>query len=139
MARRLSFRVAQPITIWGFWIASILLISLIAVASNHTKFHQPGVKNQALSQAYYYATFAAGLYQIISYLVSHTKGEYVKSTDPHIFQDDVYGLWSAQRALQQKIQAYHSTTDAHAADYLFLVLPPPRGAGVFENRGMEVP
>jgi potassium channel subfamily K len=70
MARRLSFSVAQPITICGFWIASIILIALIAVASNHTNFHQPGVEDPALTQAYYYATFAAGLYQIISYLVS---------------------------------------------------------------------
>jgi len=70
MARRLSFRAAQPITIWGFWIASVTLIVLIAVASDRKKFHQPGVEDQALTQAYYYATFAAGLYQIISYLVS---------------------------------------------------------------------
>jgi potassium channel subfamily K, other eukaryote len=74
MARRLSFNVAQPITIWGFWMASILLIALVAVASNHKDFHQPGVKDQALTQAYYYAIFAAGLYQLISYLVSNKKG-----------------------------------------------------------------
>jgi potassium channel subfamily K len=70
MARRLTFRVAQPTTIWGFWIASVILIALIAVVSDRKKFHQPGVEDQALTQAYYYATFAAGLYQIISYLVS---------------------------------------------------------------------
>lgn len=68
MARRLSFKIAQPITILGFWFASVLLIALIAVAAHD--FHAPGVRNQALTQAYYYAIFAAGLYQIISYLVS---------------------------------------------------------------------
>lgn len=81
MARRLSFRVAQPITIWGFWIASICLIALIAEASNHQKFHEPGVEDQALTQAYYYATFAAGLYQIISYLVSNAKDSDMSGTD----------------------------------------------------------
>jgi potassium channel subfamily K, other eukaryote len=69
MARRLSFKTAQPITTWGFWIASVLLIALVAVASSHQLFHKPGVRDQALTQAYYYAAFAAGLYQIISYMV----------------------------------------------------------------------
>jgi potassium channel subfamily K, other eukaryote len=70
MARRVSFSIAQPITILGFWSASILLIALIAVASHD--FHAPGVKDQALTQAYYYAIFAAGLYQVISYLMCVT-------------------------------------------------------------------
>ena len=69
MARRLSFKIAQPITIWGFWIASVLLIALVAVASSHKLFHEPGVRDQALTQAYYYAVMAAGLYQVISYMV----------------------------------------------------------------------
>ena len=67
MARRVSFPVAQPITILGFWMASLLLIALVAVAAHD--LHAPGVDNQALSQAYYYAIFAAALYQIIAYLV----------------------------------------------------------------------
>ena len=69
MAQRLSFKIAQPITILGFWIASVLLIALVAVASSHKLFHKPGVGDQVLTQAYYYAVFAAGLYQIISYMV----------------------------------------------------------------------
>ena len=82
MARRLSFRIAQPITILGFWIASILLIGLIVNASSSHSFHED-IKNQALTQAYYYAIFAAGLYQIISYLMCVTvygayKGHYSK-------------------------------------------------------------
>jgi potassium channel subfamily K, other eukaryote len=70
MARRLSFSHAQPITILGFWSASILLIALIAVASHDLR--APGVKDQALTQAYYYAIFAAGLYQVISCLMCIT-------------------------------------------------------------------
>ena len=81
MAHRLRFEIAQPITIIGFWMASILLIILIAIAAHD--FHAPGVKNQALTQAYYYAIFAAALYQIISYLMCTTvwgayKGHYSK-------------------------------------------------------------
>lgn len=70
MARRVSFSVAQPITILGFWSASVLLIALVAFAAYD--FHAPGVENQALTQAYYYAIFAAGLYQVISYLMCVT-------------------------------------------------------------------
>jgi potassium channel subfamily K, other eukaryote len=82
MARRVPFQIAQPITILGFWIASVLLIGLIAYAASSHSFHK-GIKNQALTQAYYYAIFAAGLYQIISYLMCVTvygayKGHYSK-------------------------------------------------------------
>ena len=51
----------------------MLLVALVAVASSHKHFHEQGVKDQALTQAYYYATFAAGLYQIISWLVRNVK------------------------------------------------------------------
>jgi len=70
MTRRVPFYIAQPVTIIGFWVASLLLIVLVAVAAND--LHAPGVKHQALSQAYYYAAYAAGLYQIISYLMCVT-------------------------------------------------------------------
>ena len=67
MGRRVSFAIAVPVTILGFWFASVLLIILIGVASHKTWV--PRAQTQALTQAYYYAIFAAGLYQIISYLV----------------------------------------------------------------------
>jgi potassium channel subfamily K, other eukaryote len=81
MARRVSFSHAQPVTILGFWSASILLIALIAVASHDLR--EPGVEDQALTQAYYYAIFAAGLYQLISCLMCITvwgayRGNYSK-------------------------------------------------------------
>ena len=92
MARRVPFSIAQPITILGFWTASVLLIGLIAVAAND--FDAQGVPNQALTQAYYYAIFAAGLYQIISYLMCITvwgafTGKYSKE----------FKLTTAQRTL----------------------------------------
>jgi len=99
MARRVPFKIAQPITILGFWFASILLIALIAVAAHD--FHAPGVKNQALTQAYYYAIFAAALYQLISYLMCCTvygayKGYYSKE----------FKLTVAQRTLMLQTIAY---------------------------------
>lgn len=99
MAGRVSFSIAQPITIIGFWLASILLIALIAVASH--AFHAPGVQDQALTQAYYYAIFAAGLYQIISYLMCVTvygayRGHYSKE----------FKLTVAQRTLMLQTIAF---------------------------------
>ncbi|KAJ9607368.1 hypothetical protein H2200_008441 [Cladophialophora chaetospira] len=100
MARRVPFRIAQPITILGFWMASILLIGLIAYASSSHSFHN-GIEAQALTQAYYYGVFAAGLYQIISYLMCVTvygayRGHYSKE----------FKLTVAQRTLMLQTIAF---------------------------------
>jgi potassium channel subfamily K len=68
MARRLSFVIAQSITIVGWFLSSFLLISLISVAnSDHFRLSPP--QQHALTQAYYYAIIAAALYCIISLLM----------------------------------------------------------------------
>lgn len=100
MAKRVRFEIAQPITILGFWMASVLLIGLLAVASTRI-FRAPGVQNQALTEAFYYAIFAAGLYQIISYLMCVTvwgayKGAYSKD----------FNLTVAQRTLMLQTIMY---------------------------------
>ena len=69
MARRLSFSIAQPITIIGWYIASILLISLVTAAVHVVKV--PG-ESRALTQAFYYAIIAAVLYFIIATFMSFT-------------------------------------------------------------------
>ncbi|EXJ66006.1 uncharacterized protein A1O5_10983 [Cladophialophora psammophila CBS 110553] len=79
MARRLPFAVAQSITILGFWCASILLIGPVAKVAYD--LHSAQGRNYVLSQAYYYAIFAVGLYQLISYILCVTvygacKGHY---------------------------------------------------------------
>ncbi|KAK7731422.1 hypothetical protein SLS57_001361 [Botryosphaeria dothidea] len=76
MARRLSFNIAQPITIGGFSMASILLIILVSLASSGIFRIQPA-EAHALSQAFYYGIIAATLYAIISMLMVLT----------------VYGAW----------------------------------------------
>ncbi|KAF2022036.1 voltage-gated potassium channel [Aaosphaeria arxii CBS 175.79] len=82
MARRVSFAIAQPITIIGWYLASFLLIVLVSVASSGSFRIQPR-KEHALSQAYYYGIIAASLYFIISTLMIITvygayKGHYPK-------------------------------------------------------------
>ncbi|KAL8971161.1 MAG: hypothetical protein Q9183_001184 [Haloplaca sp. 2 TL-2023] len=69
MARRLSFNVAQPITIVGWFISSILLIALVIAATYGMDL--PG-QNRALTQAFYYAIIASGLYFIIAALMCVT-------------------------------------------------------------------
>ncbi|KAK5955134.1 hypothetical protein OHC33_003813 [Knufia fluminis] len=90
MAKRVRFEIAQPITILGFWAASVLLIGLLSYAST-TAFDAPNVQNQALTQAYYYGLFAASLYQIISYLMCITvwgayRGSYSKDFELTVAQ-----------------------------------------------------
>ncbi|KAK5020107.1 hypothetical protein LTR60_000829 [Cryomyces antarcticus] len=81
MARRLRFSIAQPITIIGFLLASFILVVLVAVAS--TPAFQTSDASHALTQAFYYANFAAGLYFIIALLMLATvwgayRGHYEK-------------------------------------------------------------
>ncbi|KAL8630945.1 hypothetical protein Q9189_003362 [Teloschistes chrysophthalmus] len=80
MARRLSFSIAQPITIIGWFISSTLLIALVVTATYSLKL--PG-QDRALTQAFYYAIIASGLYFIIAALMCITvygafKGHYPK-------------------------------------------------------------
>lgn len=80
MARRLSFSIAQPITIVGWFISSFLLIALVVTATYSLKL--PG-QDRALTQAFYYAIIAAGLYFIIATLMCVTvygayKGHYTQ-------------------------------------------------------------
>jgi potassium channel subfamily K, other eukaryote len=68
MARRLPFRIAQPITIVGWFVASFLLIGLVSVMETPA-LHKEGVKDQALTQAYYYGIMAAVLYFFVASLM----------------------------------------------------------------------
>ena len=82
MTRRLSFAIAQPITIVGWFLSSILLIALVAVASTDLFRIHPTTEH-ALSQAFYYGIIAATLYFVIASLMSLTvygayRGHYPK-------------------------------------------------------------
>ncbi|KAI9780275.1 MAG: Potassium channel [Geoglossum umbratile] len=78
MAQRLSFSVAQPITIVGWYISSFLLVALVAFAPSGLRLPPT---NHAFTQAYYYGIMAAAIYFIISSLMVVTvlgayKGHY---------------------------------------------------------------
>ena len=101
MARRVPFSVAQPITILGFWIASIILITLVSVASS-SLFEPSGAGSHALTQAYYYAIFAAGIYQIVSYLMCVT----------------VYGAWKGHYSKEFKLTVAQRTLMLQTISFL---------------------
>jgi potassium channel subfamily K len=93
MARHLHFGLSMSITIVGWFMASFLLMALVAVASTSTFRIQP-MTEHALSQAYYYGIIAAALYFIIASLLIFTvygaqKGRYPKE----------FRLTSSQRTL----------------------------------------
>lgn len=91
MTRRLSFSIAQPITIFGWFIASILLIALVTTTVHRLKI--PG-ENRALTQAFYYAIMAAALYFMIASLMCVTVYGAFKEHYPKEFR-----LSASQRTL----------------------------------------
>ncbi|KAJ5111037.1 hypothetical protein N7532_001572 [Penicillium argentinense] len=70
MARRIRFEIAQPITIIGWYISSALLIGILIPVG--VLMYKPQNDGRIYSQGYFYATFAAGLYFIISALLTVT-------------------------------------------------------------------
>ncbi|KAF2397489.1 voltage-gated potassium channel [Trichodelitschia bisporula] len=80
MARRLPFAIAHTITIGGWLLSSALLIALV-VAGNSPALRLYPREKYTLTQAYYYAIFAAVLYCVVSFLLVITvygtyKGHY---------------------------------------------------------------
>ncbi|KAI3321185.1 voltage-gated potassium channel [Xylariaceae sp. AK1471] len=67
MTKRVRFSIAQPVTIVGWYVSSILLIALCATASGPLLL-KPEIE-YVWSQAFYYGLFAAILYFIIASLM----------------------------------------------------------------------
>jgi potassium channel subfamily K len=92
MARRIRFQVAQPIIIIGWYISSFLLLGILIGLG--VLMYEPQNAGHVYTQAYFYGTFAAGLYFIIASLLVVTawgahKGHYSRE----------YKLTTSQRTL----------------------------------------
>lgn len=92
MARRIRFVVAQPIIIIGWYISSFLLLGILIGLG--VLMYLPENAGHVYTQAYFYGTFAAGLYFIIASLLVVTawgahKGHYSRE----------YKLTTSQRTL----------------------------------------
>lgn len=97
MARRLSFNIAQPITILGWYLSSIILIALTA------SMHRDDLKfpGRALTQSFYYAIMAALVYFIVATLMCLTVYGAVKGRYSRQFQ-----LTASQRTLMLQTIAF---------------------------------
>ncbi|MCJ1473455.1 Potassium channel [Lambiella insularis] len=114
MARRLSFSIAQPITIFGWYISSLLLIGLIVAATYSPSLQLPAAEDRALTQAFYYAIMAAGLYIVVSSLMVIT----------------VYGAYSGHYPREFKLSMSQRTLMLQTISYLTYL---ECGAAVFSN------
>ena len=109
MARRLSFSIAQPITIVGWYLASILLIGDLTAIIHIVKV--PG-ERRALTQAFYYAIFACGIYFIIASLMVYT----------------VYGAWKGHYSKEFKLSMAQRTLMLQTISFMIYMVG---GAGVY--------
>ena len=109
MARRLSFPIAQPITILGWYLSSILLIADLASIIHIVKV--PG-QRRALTQAFYYAIFAAALYFIIASLMVFT----------------VIGAWRGHYSKEFKLNTSQRTLMLQTISFMIYMVG---GAGVY--------
>lgn len=106
MAHRVKFSIAQPLTIAGFLTAGVLLIADIVALTSLPHYglqdpaYQPSSRHD-LSQAYYYAIWAAAIYIIIGALMCLTvygalKGHYSKD----------FHLTNSQRTLMLQTMSF---------------------------------
>ncbi|KAF5018163.1 hypothetical protein F66182_9873 [Fusarium sp. NRRL 66182] len=95
MARRVRFSIAQPITIVGWYISAVLLISLLATAADplYDGFKYPS-KELVWSQAFYYGMWAAILYFVDASLMVVT---FYGASTGHYSKD--FNLTPSQRTL----------------------------------------
>lgn len=85
MTERLRFDIAQPIVIAGWFISGFILIALVSAAEKHVPL--PDNPLASYSQAFYYATFAGGLYVLLSVMLMMT----------------AYGIWIGHYGEQFKL------------------------------------
>ncbi|MCJ1416309.1 Potassium channel [Xylographa parallela] len=114
MARRLSFSIAQPITIVGWYISSFLLIGLLATASHSPSMELTAAEDRAFTQAFYYAIMAAGLYIIVASLMVIT----------------VYGAYAGHYPREFKLTMSQRTLMLQTISYLVYL---ESGAAVFAH------
>ena len=110
MGGRIRFGVGQSVTIIGWYIASLLLIGLVAAAPDHLQL--PAGEARTFSQAYYYACFSAALYFILSTMMVVTAyGVYIGKYSKE------YKLTMAQRTLMFQTVTFLGYLLAAAAVY----------------------
>lgn len=107
MSDRIRFSIAQPVTIIGFYMASVILIGLVIATPIHLQS-----QGKTLSQGFYYACFAAFIYFVIASLLLLTLlGVYLGKYSRH------YKLTMTQRSLMWQTMTFVGYLLASAAVY----------------------
>lgn len=114
MSGKGRFEISQPITIIGFSVAAIMLISIVGKASTNA-FLQAGGKSASLTQAYYYAIWASGLYVLISLLMIFTVWGALSGKYDRLFQ-----LTPSQRTLMLQNMSFMAYLLIGALIYSYL-------------------
>ncbi len=113
MAEKIPYRVAAVFVIIGWWISSALLLGLVAAAPSQLQL--PSGQSHTWSQAYYYATLAAGIYGVIGTMLAITaygvyKGGYATK----------FKLTTAQRTLMLQTMFFLGYVLAAAEVYSYI-------------------
>lgn len=107
MTARLPYGLSQPVTLFGYFGASFLLIGIVAAVPR--KLQSPG---QTLAQGFYYAAMAAVIYFILGcLLLATTYGVFVRQFSRE------YKLTMSQRALMVQTTLFVGYLLAAAAVY----------------------
>ena len=108
MAEKVSFHIAAPLVIGGWYVSSLLLIGLVAAASSQLAL-PPGA---VIAQSFYYACIAAAVYGIIGSMLVATALGVLRGKYAH-----KYKLTTAQRTLMLQTMVFLGYVLAAAGVY----------------------
>ncbi|KAJ5220148.1 hypothetical protein N7468_009352 [Penicillium chermesinum] len=132
MARRIRFSVAQPIIILGWYISSALLVGILIPFG--VLMYRPENAGHIYTQAYFYGTFAAGLYFILASLLTVTaygayKGHYSRrfsltnSQRTLMLQTIIFCIYLlGGAAVYAKVEGWRFLDAVYYADYTLLTI-----------------
>lgn len=132
MARRVRFSLAQPIIVIGWFVSSALLIAILIPFG--VLMYKPENSKAVYTQAYFYGTFAAGMYFIIACLSTVTaygahRGHYSRdyklsnSQRTLMLQTIIFVIYLvAGAAVYAKIEGWRFLDAVYWADYTLLTI-----------------
>ncbi|KAJ5538150.1 hypothetical protein N7494_007629 [Penicillium frequentans] len=132
MARRVRFSLAQPIIVVGWFVSSALLIAILIPFG--VSMYKPENSKALYTQAYFYGTFAAGMYFIIACLstvtaygahAGHYSRDYKLSNSQRtlMLQTIIFVIYLlAGAAVYAKIEGWRFLDAVYWADYTLLTI-----------------
>ncbi|KAJ5639642.1 uncharacterized protein N7484_007504 [Penicillium longicatenatum] len=132
MARRVRFSLAQPIIVVGWFVSSALLIAIIIPFG--VMMYKPENSKYLYTQAYFYGTFAAGMYFIIACLstvtaygahAGHYSRDYKLSNSQRtlMLQTIIFVIYLlAGAAVYAKVEGWRFLDAVYWADYTLLTI-----------------